>query len=114
MCTKVVGERPCSFERVPNQFKKQEMCNDAVRTSPFYLEYVPDWFVTQEQLKIWYDNDNYCNDNKLIKWYNCYQNRKAQKASITEELIFITWHPSRWWDCCVPEDEIKEAEKLWA
>ena len=24
----------------------------------------------------------------------------------------IAWHPSRWWDLCVPEDEKKEAEKL--
>ena len=24
----------------------------------------------------------------------------------------IAWHPSRWWDWCVPEDEKKEAEKF--
>ena len=24
----------------------------------------------------------------------------------------IAWHPSRWWDWCVPEDEKKQAEKF--
>ena len=23
------------------------------------------------------------------------------------------WHPSRWWDWCVPEDEKKDSEKMW-
>ena len=22
----------------------------------------------------------------------------------------IAWHPSRWWDCCVSEDEKKETD----
>ena len=26
----------------------------------------------------------------------------------------IAWHPSRWWDWCIPKDEKKETEKLWA
>ena len=43
------------------------MCDKAVREDPFSLEYVPDWFVTQEQVKIWDDNNDYCNDNELIK-----------------------------------------------
>ena len=25
----------------------------------------------------------------------------------------IAWHPSRYWDWCVPEDEKEETEKLW-
>ena len=40
--------------------------------------------------------------------------QKAQKAKIKDELLPITWHPSRWWDLCVPEDEKKETETLWA
>ena len=40
------------------------------------------------------------------------QERKAQKAQIKEELIPVPWHPSRWWDWCVPNDEKKESEKL--
>ena len=25
-----------------------------------------------------------------------------------KELIHVTWHPSRWWDCCVPKDDKKK------
>ena len=25
----------------------------------------------------------------------------------------IAWHPSRWWDWCVPKHEKKKTEKLW-
>ena len=39
------------------------------------------------------------------------KNQKAQKASIKEELMPITWHPSRCWDWCVPKDEKRGTEK---
>ena len=29
-----------------------------------------------------------------------------------KELMPIAWHPSRWWDCCVPEDEKKRDTKI--
>ena len=71
--------------------------------------------MSQEQVKLWHDSDNW-----LIrwwyynKWYDGYKKRKAQKAKIKEELLPITWHPSRYWDWCMSEDEKKETEKLWA
>ena len=77
------------------------------------MQYVPDWFVTQQQLKIWYNDTYYCNEDKLIEWYEGYKKRKAQKASIKEELLPIAWDPSSWWNWCVSEDEKKETEKLW-
>ena len=88
------------------------MCDKAVRKNRFSLQFVPDWFVTQQQLKLRHYYDDYCNDDKLIKRYNGYKKGKAQKASIKEELLPVTWHPSPWWDWCVPEDEKKiETEK---
>ena len=39
-----------------------------------------------QQIKIWHDNDDYCNDDELIEWYDGYKVRKAQKASIKKEL----------------------------
>ena len=30
-----------------------------------------------------------------------------------EDLMPIAWHSSRWWDWCVPKDEIKQTGKLW-
>ena len=52
------------------------------------------------------DKDNF------FEWYNSYKKWKAQKASIKEELLPITWHPSRHWDWCMLEDE-KCDTKLW-
>ena len=45
------------------------MCNEEVRRKPWLLEYEPDWLVTQEQVKIWHDDDYCCNDNKIVEWY---------------------------------------------
>ena len=50
----------------------------------------------------------------MINWYDGYKRRKVQKAKIKEELIPIAWHPSRWWDQCIPEDEKRDTEALWA
>ena len=50
---------------------------------------------------------------RLLSGLKVKKNRKAQKAKIKEELLPIAWHPLRWWDWCVPEDEKRETEKLW-
>ena len=58
----------------------------------------------------WYDNgkDKFIeltddDEDNFFEWYDGYKKRKAQKASIKEELLPIAWHPSRYWDWCVPE-----------
>ena len=79
------------------------MCEKAVQEDSWLLGYVPDWFVTQQQVKLWhYDNDFY-DDDEIIEWYDSYQKCKAQKAKIKEELMRIAWHPSRWQDCRSPK-----------
>ena len=70
------------------------MCNKAVREDPFSPGYVPDWFVIQVQVKKWYDYD-YFYDDEPIEWYYDYQQRKAEKEQINEELVPIAWLPSR-------------------
>ena len=47
----------------------------------------------QGQEKIWHNDDYFCNNNKVIEWYDSYQKRKAQKNSIKEELLPMAWHP---------------------
>ena len=37
---------------VPDYFKTQKMCDDAVWGDAFSLQFVPRWFVTQVQLKL--------------------------------------------------------------
>ena len=91
-------EKAVEKKHVPDYFKRQEMCNDVAEKKPYALEYVLDLFVTQQQIKILqYDNDDWY-DNDLIEWYDGYKKRKVQKINIKEELMPITWHPSRWWD----------------
>ena len=62
---------------------------------PCALQCVPDWFVMQERIDLWGDDD--CND-KIFEWYNGYKKRKVQKVSIKEELMPNAWHPLRYWD----------------
>ena len=50
----------------------------------------------------------------FFKWYDGYKKRKAQKASIKEDLMPIAWHSLRWWGWCVPENEKGSVENLWA
>ena len=77
------------------------MCDKAVNEDPWLLNYIHDWFVTQEQVKIWHDDSEYNgddddNDGEIIVWYEGYKKRKAQKAQIEKELMPIVCHPSRW------------------
>ena len=81
------------------------MCDNVVRSDPYSLQFVPDWFVTKEQIDVWYYEDEYCNDDQLIEWFNDYHRQKAQKSKIKEELMPIAWHPHCVIDWCMPEDE---------
>ena len=49
------------------------MCEKAVKKYLWLLKYVPDWFATHQQIQIWHDNDDYCNDGELIEWFKGYQ-----------------------------------------
>ena len=83
------------LEYVPNHFKSREMGNDVMIEVPLLLRHVPEWFVTQQQLRQF---DDYYDNNGYIKWYDGYQKCNAQKAKIRGELMPIAWHLSRWWD----------------
>ena len=85
-------------------------------------QHVSDWFVTRKWVDMWYDDydndsnhwDDDDNEDKFFEWYEGYKKRKAEKAKIKEELLPITWYPSRWWDWCILEEEKKETEASWA
>ena len=115
MCERTVKDEPEALEFVPDHFKMQKMCDKVVKDDSYSLQLVPDWFVTHQKVKIWHDDDDDDDDDddEFIQWYSGYQKHKAQKAKVKEELMPIAWHPSRWWDWCIPEDEKKETAKLW-
>ena len=52
------------------------------KKSPWVLRFVPDWFVTLQEME----------DDKLITWRDGYIKRKTQKKS-KEELMSVAWHP---------------------
>ena len=122
MCNEIMRTMPDAFHHIPDRFKTQKMYDQAVKEDSSSLQFVPDWFVTREWMWMWYDDyydddgdhwDNDDDEDKFFEWYDGYKKRKAQKASIKEELMPIAWHPSRWWDWCVPEDEKRDTEALW-
>ena len=107
MCDRVVDIKPWLLKFVADHLKTRRMCDKAVREDAFSLQYIPDWFVVAQEM--WYEV--FDDDDKLTEWYESYQKRMAQKASIKVELAPFAWHPSRWWDWCVPEDEKKRGRK---
>ena len=120
-CNEVVHGDPYLLQYVPYYLRTQETCDKAVRDDFSSLQFVLDWFVVRKWVDMWHDD--YCdddgdqwddddNEDKFLEWYDGYKKRKAQKAKIREELLPIVWHPSRWWDWCVPEDETRQTEKL--
>ena len=67
MCIEAVEVDPWQLYDVPDRFKTRKICDDAVGGDPYSLQFVPDWFVTEQKIKIWDDDDEYCNDDELIK-----------------------------------------------
>ena len=47
---------------------------------------------------------------RLLVWYIKLEERKALLKELNEELMLIAWHPRRWWNFCMTEDEKKEIE----
>ena len=58
----------------------------AVEDDPSSLQFVPDCFVSKQQLNIWFDDNYWYHDNEMIEWYKGYKKRKAQKVKIKEQL----------------------------
>ena len=98
MCDKAIEIDPFTLRHVSDNLKTQRICIKAAEVGLELLEYVPVcpcMSVTQQQIKIWRDDDEYCDDDELIEWHDRYQKRKAEKAKIKEELLPIAWHPNR-------------------
>ena len=61
--------------------------------------------MSQQQLKLCHDSNDWHGDDKAIGWYEGYKKQKAQTAKIKEELLPIAWNPDRVMDWCMLEDE---------
>ena len=98
MCNEAIKLDPCTLACVLDQYKTQEMCNKVVRMDLWLLNYVPDWFVKQQQKKLWHDDDDFYDDDEITEWYDGFQKQKAQKEKVENKLMRIAWHPSHWSD----------------
>ena len=45
---------------------------------------------------------------RLMSWYRRYKLCESCKKDMIKELIPVAWHPTRWWDWLMPEDEERE------
>ena len=97
---------PWQLNDIPDYLTtKKKVCDEAVKSNPSSLQFLPDWFVTQQQMDVWYDDGYWYHNYEIIEWYNGYRKRKVQKAKIKEELLPIAWHPDRVMDWCMSEEE---------
>ena len=54
------------------------------KNEPSSLQYVLDWFLTRDQIKIWHDGNNYCGDDEIIEGYNGYKKTKVHLRNYFE------------------------------
>ena len=44
---------------------------------------------------------------RLFAWHIKFEKRKKVKRKVSEELTPVAWHPKRWWNFYMSEDEEK-------
>ena len=47
-----------------------------------------------------------------MAWCNKFKQRIAFKKELSKELMPVAWHPRRWWDWCMRQDEKKEIKSF--
>ena len=48
----------------------------------------------------------------LLNWNIKFEKCNELKKMISEELMLIEWHPKRWLNFCISEDEKKDCEPI--
>ena len=71
MCNEGVTVVPSDLKNIPDNFKTQETCNDALFGESYLLQNVHDGFVTKEVV----DDDDYCNNDEHFECYISYKQR---------------------------------------
>ena len=124
MFIKAVEKDPWQLYCVSDHLKTKEMCDEAVGGHSFSLQYVPNWFVTQQQVKIWHDDSEYYydgddddngdnDDDRIIKWHDGYQKRKAQKTQIKKSVNAYFLVSIKMMGLVHVRRREKQTEKLW-
>ena len=65
------------------------------------------------------DDNNFDEDDsgtiihvRLLAWHTKFEKHKALKKELNREPMPVAWHPNRWWDWCMSEDEKKEIDPM--
>ena len=61
------------------------------------------------QGKNWQGGKNIAN---LLTWHIKFEKRKSLEKGLNEELILIAWHPTRWQNFRISEDEKKQIKAI--
>ena len=54
MCDRIVSDGPFSIRYVPDQYKAQQTCDEAVEDCLAALKFVPDWLLQVKWFKTYY------------------------------------------------------------
>ena len=49
---------------------------------------------------------------RLLAWHIKFEKSRELKKELSEKLLFVAWHPNRWWDWCMSEDKKKEIDPM--
>ena len=132
MCDEAVNDCLAALKFVPDWFvtsKMLEKLDNALHANGDILPYNEDFnkvtFIACQRHILSADLDKAKLDNynnfyedfpdtiirfRLLAWRSNFKKRKALRKKISEELMPIAWHPKRWWNFCMSEDENKETE----
>ena len=49
---------------------------------------------------------------RLLAWHTEFEKRRKLKKELNKELMSVAWHPKRWRNWCVSEDEKTERDPM--
>ena len=127
MCDKVVGDCIPALKFVPDWFVARKMIKilfTALYTEENILYFNEDsgnvvficivmGILNRDLNNINLDNTNYHEDDPdtiIVRLFTWHIKFEKHKKDLSEDLMPIAWHPKRWWNFCVSEDEKKEIE----
>ena len=81
----------------------------------FFSRYIGLNSIDLNNINLDYDHSDYCDPEtinyvKIMTWHK--HIKIAPKKKIYEKLLPVAWHPTRWWDWCVPENVKKKTTEI--
>ena len=94
---------------VARERELKKMMREDYRHKYYYREELYEMYQRDYDLSMHKGRYNSKLSEELFQFYH---KRKFFKR-LCDELLATAWHPDRWWDWCLDNDEKQEIEKLW-